>query len=71
MDVASYHRCLVALFMCCGAAVLVIVNGQPTIDDADNDHMSSSVLDKFCELVMMCVETAVLIKINTMASHIS
>ena len=48
----------------------MIVNGQPTIDDADNDHMYSSVFDKFCELVMICVKTAVLIKINTMASHI-
>ena len=52
MDVASHRRCLVTLFVCSGAAVLVIVNGQPTIDDTDND-MSASVFDNFGELVRL------------------
>jgi len=53
MDVASYRRCLVALFMVCGAVVSMIVNGQPTIDDTDNDNMSASVFDNFGELVRL------------------
>jgi len=53
MDVASHRRCLVALFVCSGAAVLVIVNGQPTIDDTDSDDMSASVFDNFGELVKL------------------
>ena len=52
MNVASYLRRLVALFVCYGAAVLVIVDGQPTIDDIYNNDMSTSVLDNFGELVV-------------------
>jgi len=53
MDVASYRRCVLALFVCSVAVVLVIVNGQPTIDDTDNDDMSGSVFDNFGELVRL------------------